>query len=301
MRGNELKYERNCFGRHQGVIGMNQSHTIALTGANGFIGKQLQQTFDRVVVLRRDDSVDTLLRKLEGVDTVINLAGAPIVRRWSESYKRVLYESRVLSTRKLVEAINRSDVGYFVSTSAVGIYPNDKACDERYTEYAEDFLAKLCMAWEAEARKCAKPTAVVRLGVVLGKEGGALQKMLLPFKLGLGGVIGDGKMMTSWIHIADLIAIYRFLMARKAEGVYNAVSPHPVSNRRFTKALGSALHRPTFVPLPTIVLKMLYGEAATVLIDSKEVYPRRLEALGFAYGYETIETALEEICEGERI
>ena len=162
---------------------MNQPHTIALTGANGFIGKQLQQAFDRVVVIHRDDSVDTLLQKLEGVDTVINLAGAPIIRCWSENYKRTLYESRVLTTRKLVEAIDRSDVGYFISTSAIGIYPNRQACDESCTVYADDFLAKLCGDWEAEALRCTKLTAIVRLGVVLGKEGGALQKMLLPFRV----------------------------------------------------------------------------------------------------------------------
>lgn len=280
---------------------MNQPHTVALTGANGFIGRQLQQAFDRVVVLHRDDSVDTLLKKLEGVDTVVNLAGAPIVKRWSKSYKRVLYESRIATTRKVVEAIDRSDVRYFISASAIGIYPNDRACDESCDTYGDDFLARLCVDWEKEAMRCTKPTAIVRLSVVLGKEGGALQKMLLPFKLGLGGIIGDGKMMTSWIHIDDLLSIYRFLMERKAEGIYNAVSPHPVTNRRFTEALGSVLHRPTFIPLPTIVLKMLYGEAATVLIDSKEVYPRHLQSLGFAFEYETIESALEEICKGDRL
>ena len=280
---------------------MNRPCTIALTGANGFIGRELQQAFDRVVVLHRDDSVDTLRRKLEGVDTVVNLAGAPIIRRWSESYKHTLYESRVLSTRKLVEAINQSDASYFISTSAIGIYPNNRACDESCTVYADDFLAKLCIDWEAEALRCIKPTAIVRLGVVLGRGGGALQKMILPFKLGLGGVIGDGKMMTSWIHIADLLSIYRFLMERKVEGIYNAVSPHPITNRTFTEALGNALHRPTFIPLPAFVLKMLYGEAASVLTDSQEIYPKRLEELGFVFGYETIDEALEEIHKRKRI
>ncbi len=274
---------------------MNQPHTIALTGANGFIGRELQQALNSVVVLDRRDSTEELIEKLKGVDVVINLAGAPIVKRWSRHYKKVLYKSRVVTTQKLVDAINQSEVHYFISTSAIGIYPNNQACDESCTTYADDFLAKLCNDWEAEALRCTKPTAIVRLGVVLGKEGGALQKMLLPFKLGLGGIIGNGKMMTSWIHIADLIAIYRLLIASKAEGVYNGVSPHPITNHTFTKALGKALHRPTFLPLPTFVLKLLYGEGASVLIDAKEVYPKRLEAMGFTFEYDTIEKALEEM------
>ena len=265
---------------------------LAITGANGFVGKHLQNTFSHVVVLHRDDSVDVLLDKLKGVDVVINLAGAPIVKRWSESYKRVLYESRIETTRKLVEAVNQSKVKYFISTSAIGIYPNNKRCDELSTEYADDFLANLCVDWESEALKCIKPTAIVRFGVVLGKDGGALQKMLPPFKLGLGGVIGDGKMMTSWIHISDLLKMYQFLIDHKAEGAYNAVSPYPVTNSTFTKALGKALGRPTFMPLPTFVLKAMYGEASCVLTDSKEVYPKKIEALGFAFEYDTIDDAL---------
>ena len=268
---------------------------IAITGANGFVGKHLQNAFSHAVVLHRDDSVATLVDKLKGVDVVINLAGAPIVKRWSESYKRVLYESRIDTTSKLVEAVNQSEVKYFISTSAIGIYPNAKRCDESSEEYADDFLAKLCRDWEREAFKCVKPTAVVRFGVVLGKDGGALQKMLVPFKLGLGGVIGDGKMMTSWIHISDLLKMYVFLIAHKAEGVYNAVSPHPVTNSTFTKALGKALGRPTFMPLPMFVLKAIYGEASCVLTDSKEVYPKKIEALRFVFEYNTIDDALVDI------
>ena len=280
---------------------MKTNHTLAITGANGFVGKHLQDTFSYVVVLHRDDSVATLLDKLKGVDVVINLAGAPIVKRWSESYKKVLFESRVGTTRKLVEAVNQSEVKYFISTSAIGIYPNNKACDEYTTEYADDFLAKLCKDWEGEALKCTKPTAIVRFGVVLGKDGGALKKMLLPFRLGLGGVIGDGKMMTSWIHISDLLKMYQFLIAHKLEGVYNAVSPHPVTNSTFTKALGKTLNRPTLMSLPIFILKAMYGEASCVLTDSKEVYPKKIEALGFSFEYDTIDDALVEILKGDHI
>ncbi len=274
---------------------MKDDYTVAITGSNGFIGKCLQKIFKRVVALNHNDSVDMMLKKLKGVDVVINLAGAPIVKRWNKKYKKVLYKSRIETTNKLVKAVNQSDVKYFISASAIGIYPSDKAYDETSTEYGDDFLAKLCIDWEAEAIKCSKDTAILRLGVVLGKDGGALQKMLLPFKLGLGGVIGDGKMITSWIDISDLLSIYKFLIAKRAVGVYNAVSPHPVSNRVFTKALGKALNKPTFIPLPIFALKLIYAQASSVLTDSKEIYPTRLKELGFKYRYDTIDKSLASI------
>jgi len=268
---------------------------IAISGTSGFVGSTLVASFDEVVVLPRDASVEELVEKLDGVDVVVNLAGAPIVKRWSSAYKEVLFSSRVGFTQRLVEAIERSNVLYFISTSAIGIYPNDKKCDESCSVYADDFLANLCRQWEKEALKCTKPTAILRLGVVLGKEGGALAKMLLPFKLGLGGNIGNGKMMTSWIAIDDLINIYHFLIAQKEEGVFNAVSPNPVDNASFTKALGKVLHRPTLLPLPTQILKLVYGEASCVLTDSKEVYPQRLLDNGFKFKYPTIDDTLKDV------
>jgi uncharacterized protein (TIGR01777 family) len=268
---------------------------IAISGASGFVGSSLVTSFDEVVVLPRDASVEELVERLDGVYVVVNLAGAPIVKRWSSAYKEVLFSSRVDFTQRLVEAIERSNVTYFISTSAIGIYPNDKKCDESCSAYADDFLANLCKQWEKEALKCTKPTAILRLGVVLGKEGGALAKMLLPFKLGLGGNIGDGKMMTSWIAIYDLIGIYHFLIAQKEEGIFNAVSPNPVDNASFTKALGKMLHRPTLLPLPTQILKLVYGEASCVLTDSNEVYPQRLLDNGFKFKYSTLDETLKDV------
>ena len=265
-----------------------KKHKIAIAGASGFVGSTLQKSFSDVIILYRNDSVDMLINKLQDVDVVVNLAGAPIVKRWSKNYKKVLYSSRIETTKKLVMAINKSNVSYFISTSAIGIYPNDKKCDDMSSEYADDFLASLCKAWEEEACVCTKPTAILRLGVVLGKEGGALSKMLLPFKLGLGGNIADGKMMTSWIAIDDLIAIYHFLIEERVEAILNAVAPHPVSNATFTKALGQALHRPTLLPLPKVILKLMYGEASCVLIDSKEIYPKRLVDSGFDFKFYNI-------------
>jgi len=274
-----------------------KNHKIALTGASGFVGKELQNIFKNTVILHRDDTVDELSQKLKGVDTVINLAGGSIVKRWSDSYKKILYSSRIESTKKLVEAIDHSDVSYFISTSAIGIYPNDRPSDESCIIDADDFLATLCIEWETEALKCQKPTAIMRFGVVLGRDGGALSKMLLPFRLGLGGKIGDGKMITSWIAISDLLRMYQFLIENKTGGIFNAVSPNPVTNERFTKALGEALHRPTIFPLPVSVLKLIYGEASSVLTDSKEVYPHNIVTEGFEFEYMEIEEALFDMLE----
>jgi hypothetical protein len=197
--------------------------------------------------------------------------------------------------KKLVSAINKSEVVHFISTSAIGAYPDGVACDESFVGYGEDFLASLTQQWEGEALQCNKLTTIIRFGVILGKEGGALASMLLPFKLGLGGVIGDGKMMTSWIAIDDLVAIYSYILEQKLSGIFNATSPNPVTNYEFTKTLGAILHRPTIFPLPIFVLKILFGEGSTVLSGSKEVYPQKLLKSGFKFAYPTIDECLKHI------
>jgi uncharacterized protein (TIGR01777 family) len=268
---------------------------IALTGASGFVGAALQKTFDNCVVIGRNDDENTVLQKLSDVDVVINLAGAPIIRRWSDPYKKVLTESRIKTTRNLVKAINRSGVKHFISTSAIGIYPDGMPCDELTTEIADDFLGTLAREWEVEALACHKPTTILRFGVILGKEGGALAQMLTPFRLGVGGIIGNGKMMTSWIDIDDLMGIYRFVIEQRLSGIFNAVSPNPLSNHAFTKALGAVLHRPTVLPIPEFALRIMYGEAASVLTGSKEVYPRALQEAGFLFTYPDLESSLRHL------
>ncbi len=268
---------------------------IALTGANGFVGNALQQQFKDVVIIDRKDDEDAILQKLEGVDKVINLAGAPIIKRWSNPYKKVLISSRIQTTKKLVNALNKSNVSHFISTSAIGIYPDNIPCDELSESISDDFLGKLATWWEEEAQACTKPTIILRFGVVLGSNGGALAQMLTPFRLGVGGIISDGKMMTSWIDIEDLMRIYHFVIDKKLEGVYNATSPHPISNYTFTKTLGHILHRPTILPIPKFVLKLIYGEAASVLMGSKEVYPKALQDAGFSFKYPTIDISLKHL------
>lgn len=268
---------------------------IAFTGASGFVGTTLQEKFQDNIILDRHDDESTLVGKLKGVDIVINLAGAPIIKRWSDPYKQTLIKSRIETTRQLVSAINKSQIKHFISTSAIGIYPNDIPCDESCSERGDDFLTKLSVDWEQEAQQCIKKTTILRFGIVLGKEGGALAQMLTPFKLGVGGTIGDGSMMTSWIHMEDLVRIYDFIISEQLTGTYNATAPHPVSNHLFTKTLGRILNRPTILPVPLFALRLMYSEAASVLTDSKEVYPKALEDAGFTFKYSTINDALSNI------
>jgi len=268
---------------------------VAITGVSGFVGSHLTQTFDDFVTVHRDDTKEMILAKLEGVDVVFNLAGAPIVKKWSESYKKVLISSRVETTKTLVSAINASNVKQFISTSAIGAYPDGAAYDESFVGYGKDFLASLTQMWEAEALTCNKPTAIIRFGVILGNDGGALAQMLPPFRLGLGGIIGDGKMMTSWIDIEDLVRIYVHVTQNQLTGTFNATAPKPISNYVFTKALGGVLNRPTIFPLPEFVLKILFGEGSSVLTGSKEVYPKALLESGFEFKYPNIQSSLDHL------
>jgi len=272
---------------------------IALTGASGFVGRALQSAFPDTVALERNDDADTMLDKLDGVDVAINLAGAPIIKRWNDPYKQVLLNSRIHTTKRLVSALNRSRVKRFISTSAIGIYPDGIRCDESCESCSDDFLGHLAHKWEQEARRCTRPTTILRFGVLMGPEGGALKQMLTPFRLGVGGVIGNGRMMTSWIDIDDLVRIYRFVIENRLDGTFNCVSPHPVTNYELTKTLGRVLHRPTILPIPEFALRIMYSEAASVLTGSKEIYPAALLDAGFVFKYPTIGASLKHLLEAD--
>jgi uncharacterized protein len=268
---------------------------VAITGSNGFVGSELKKTFTDFVSIQRNDSEDEILEKLQDVDVVFNLAGAPIIKRWSKEYKKVLLSSRIETTKKIVDAINKSKVKYFISTSAIGAYPDFMVCDESFEGYGDDFLGFLTQQWEEEAKRCIKPTAIIRFGVILGKDGGALSQMLTPFKLGLGGTIGNGSMMMSWIDIQDLVRIYLHLIEHSFTGIFNATAPQVISNYEFTKTLGTVLNRPTILALPIFVLKLIFGEGASVLTGSKEVYPKALLENGFVFRYPDIEASLKAL------
>ena len=268
---------------------------VALSGASGFIGSHLRKRFENCVVINRDDSEEDIAQKLKDVDVVINLAGASVVQKWDEEYKKELLSSRVDTTRKIVNAINQSAVKQLISASAIGVYPDNKPCDESCEEFADDFLSNMVQKWEAEARKCEKTTTILRFGVVLGADGGAFGTMLPTFKMGLGGTVGNGTMMTSWIDIEDLMRVFEFVMDKELSGVFNAVSPNPITNFAYTKAIGKALFRPTFFPLPLIVAKMLFGEGVIVLTGSKEIYPKALQKSGFEFNYPDINSSLKHL------
>ena len=272
---------------------------VALTGASGFIGKYLQKLFEDTVIIAREDTEEIILKKLQDVDIVINLAGSPIMKRWSRSYKNLLLSSRVQTTKKIVLAINKSNVKHFISTSAVGFYPNSIACDENFTTPGNDFLGELTQKWEEQALQCNKPTSIIRFGIILSQDGGALLEMLTPFKLGLGGNISNGSMMMSWIDIEDLMGMYLYIIENKLTGIFNATSPSPVSNKEFTKTLGKILHRPTFLPLPEFILKIIFGEGSTVLTSSKEIYPRAISNAGYKFKYQTIQESLEHLLKSQ--
>ncbi|GAX87617.1 conserved hypothetical protein [Lebetimonas natsushimae] len=267
---------------------------IALTGANGFIASNIIKKFPNYITINRNDSEKDILKKLENVDVVFNLAGATILKRWNENYKKTLVSSRIQTTKKLVNAINKSSIKHFISTSAIGIYPDNTPCDESCTNLADNFLGNLAKKWEEEALKSNKPTAIFRLGVVLG-NGGALKEILLPFKFGFGGIIGNGEMKMSWIDIDDLIRMYQFIIKNHLTGIFNATAPYSVTNTEFTKTLAKTLNRPAIFKIPEFLLYLKYSEGAKVLTSSKEIYPKRILKEGFEFKYPTIKKSLNHL------
>ena len=185
-----------------------------------------------------------------------------------------------------------------ISTSAVGIYDNKSTYDENGNK-ANDFLGNLCQEWEAkalEAKEFGVKVSIFRFGIVLGKHGGALEKMLTPFKMGVGGVIGSGKQAFSFIHIDDLMHAYKFVIENEHENVFNLTAPTPTTNKGLTLALGKTLKRPTILPLPEFVLNIIFSEGAKVLTDGQSVVPKNLEDLGFEFKFKTIEETIEDLC-----
>ncbi|MBC8208219.1 MAG: TIGR01777 family protein [Desulfobulbaceae bacterium] len=286
---------------------MGNVKLIAMSGANGFVGSHMCNKFKKngweILALGRNEFAlppEELTKLLQGADVIVNLAGAPVISRWTEEYKKVIYESRVTLTRKLVSACKllEKTPHLFLSTSAIGCYSATGTHTEDDNIYVDDFLGHLTRDWEQEAFRAKEfgcRTAIFRFGVVLGQGGGALAKMLLPFKLGLGGTIGNGMQPFSWIHIKDLIrAVETAINDSTYEGVYNMTAPHPTTNFGLTKTLGRALSRPTIFPIPEFVLRLLYGEGAQVLTSGQTVLPQRLLDSGFQFDFPSIEEAVAD-------
>lgn len=295
---------------------------IFITGATGFIGQEIvkklsQDGHNKIICYTRDQmkaynklgdhivaineaEFDICAKKyLENCDAVINLAGEPVFQRWTERAKEKIIDSRLDTTEKLVKKINSCEKKpeVLISASAIGYYGN--AYDNTLTESSEDgegFLPDICDDWEWEARKANTRLINLRIGIVLGKEGGALKQMLLPFKLGLGGRLGSGHQWMSWIHINDVVnIIFECIKNKKLSGPVNCVSPNPVKNRKFTKTLSKALSRPAVLPVPEFGLKLLFGESSSVLLDSQRCIPKALLDNNFKFEFSTLEEALKDI------
>ena len=301
---------------------------ILITGGTGFIGKALVKALEtehELTLLTRSAGKAHLtigkqhkllgnlgaLSSLDGFDAVINLAGEPIAdKRWSLEQKQKICDSRWDITSRLAKLIaaSKTPPKVFISGSAIGIYGDhdrqvhlDESFDLAHfkdTGKDEKFPHSVCAKWEELAIECQGLTRVciIRIGLVLGLNGGALKKMLLPFKLGAGGVVGSGQQGMSWIHRDDLIAIILFLLNNEqCQGIYNATAPNPVSNREFTNALGTALSRPTLVPMPGLLLNLALGEMSQLLLEGQYVYPDKLTQAGFSFRFPHLNEALSNL------
>ena len=291
---------------------------ILITGATGLIGKALQKSLrtkghELLLASRKPPNDDSYVQwdvesgfaepeKLEGIDAVIHLAGENIsALRWTDEKKKAIRDSRVLGTRNIVDTISdlKQRPKVLIAASAIGFY-GDRG-DEELTETSKsgkNFLAEVSREWETEARRAEDSgvrTVLLRTGIVLSKDGGALGTMLTPFKFGLGGVIGDGKQWMSWISLDDHIEAINFALENESiRGAVNAVSPNPVTNQEFTKIMGEVLYRPTFIPVPEFAVHLAFGEMGeALLLDSMKVIPKRLEDAGFKFKFPELKKAIE--------
>lgn len=296
---------------------------VTVTGATGLIGRELVRALrergDAVTALSRDaDRASELLgpgvstlpwpdptgapppaEALAGADAVAHLLGEPVAQRWSERAKSEIRDSRVLATRNLVAGLAEAEPRprVLVSQSASGWYGarGDERVDES-TPAADDFLARVVVDWEAEARAAealGMRVALTRTGVVLAEEGGALEKMLPPFRLGVGGPVAGGHQYVPWVHIDDVVGALLFALDNDgASGPINVTAPEPVTNRELSRALGRVLGRPAVAPVPALAVKALYGEMSTVVTTGARVVPARLEQLGYAFHQPDLERAL---------
>ena len=292
---------------------------VAVTGTSGLVGSalmaRLRKVGDEVIpIVRRPSSNDPILwdpvagtieaEKLEGLDAVVHLAGENIAgKRWNEGQKQKILESRVNGTRLISETL--AGLGQkpktLVSASAIGFYGDhrDRPVDES-SDTGQGFLAEVCRGWE-DASKAARDASIrvvnLRIGVVLSKHGGALAKMLTPFKMCAGGIVGNGKQVWSWVSIVDVVgAIRHALVTESLSGPVNITSPHASTNYEFTKALGHVLGRPTIVPMPAFAAKLALGEMAeALLLSSCRVKPSKLVESGYEFKHPDLEAALRAL------
>ncbi len=303
---------------------------VVVTGATGVIGRALVGALlargDDVVALSRDqrraraalgDAVEVHAwpepkqapppeTALIGADAAVNLVGEPVAQRWTEAAKQAIRDSRVLGTRSLVAGLHaladERRPRTLVSQSATGFYgPRDDRPLDEEAPPGSDFLAEVVVAWEREASAAALAMRVVatRTGVVLSRSGGALAKMLPPFRLGVGGPVAGGRQYVPWVHLDDVVgALMRCLDDPEIQGPVNVTAPNPVTNAELSRALGRVLGRPAMLPVPALALRLLYGEMAQIVTTGQRVVPRRLEQLGYRFRHSEIEGALRDVLGG---
>ena len=292
---------------------------ILITGGTGFIGSELcaQLLTERhalVVKTRHPELVNGQIKGISSLsqlaadasfDVVINLAGEPIAdKRWSRAQKKSISDSRLNTTQELISYFKTAQVKpkLFISGSAIGYYgvgSSTESVDET-SQGDNSFSSSLCAEWEAcalQAQALGIRTCLLRTGIVLGKNGGALKKMMMPFKLGLGGKIGSGRQWMSWIHMQDLLGIIDYCIKHDTlSGPINCTAPYPLTNTAFTEALGKAMQRPTLLPMPAKVVELLFGEMGQeLLLAGKLVLPAKIEQAGFKFEFARLDAALSDI------
>ena len=237
----------------------------------------------------------------DGVQVVVNLAGASVSKRWTSSYKEKIRESRIKGAELLLNAIQKlpsHEIQQLISASAIGVYPHDLHClyTEKESKIADSFLGTVVNLWESAVQSFAKiniPVTTVRIGLVLSNQGGALPMTALPIRYGVGSWFGSGQQWQSWIHIEDMVRIIDFTVVNKLEGVYNAVAPQPVTNKEFVKTIARVLHRPLFLPpIPQFFMKLILGEMASVIFESQRVSSQKIQNAGFEFHFSKLQGAL---------
>ncbi|OPH54724.1 TIGR01777 family protein [Paenibacillus ferrarius] len=291
---------------------------IAVTGGSGFIGRRLiahlqLQGHELINISRSPKAVDPAIRtvtwdqlqssplELEDLDAIVNLAGESINQRWTAKAKERIVQSRIKAAEQVAQLVERmaNKPKVVVNASGMSIYGTSETAsfDERSPHHQVDFLSGVTQQWEQAADRIQGTRIVkVRVGLVLDGKEGAFPKMAMPYKLGVGGRIGSGKQWLSWIHIEDMVRLIDFCIQHEAiVGPVNATAPHPVTNKEFGQALGKAMHRPNVFPLPAFVLKLIFGELSTLLLNGQKVLPRVLLEHGFSFKFVTVDKALTDI------
>lgn len=298
--------------------------SILITGATGLVGKALteellnsgkqvnylttspnkietKENYKGFLWNPSEGEID--VRCFHGVTAIVHLAGASIAERWTEEYKSIIIDSRIKTAQLLCSTLKNIDhtVAHFVSASAIGAYPSSKTIEysENFEVYNSGFLGDVVKVWEEAAdlfKELNIKVSKIRIGVVLSKKGGALEKLIQPIKMYLGAPLGDGDQWQSWIHLKDLARVFSYVVTHELEGIYNAVAPSPVTNKEMTKEAASVLNKPLFLPkVPAFMLKLLLGDMAAIVLESQKVSSNKIEQKGFDFKFKHVDVALQDL------